>query len=644
MLLTHDITNPGIAIGCLLALYQYQTPDEQVRAATHNNEVGFNAIDSDILSSFARQYIARGFLSEKQLALLRAKLPTYHRQLNERTIQPVRVIAAPTKPTPGGNKKALPINGGKQFRVTFSYDRELVERIKLLHGRRWGPVAKCWIINANSENIIRLQQLGFDIPGAPPPASATVSAAPTPPRPPLPPLDSRLYDFQRVGVQQIDTWGGRALLADEMGLGKTAQALAYINARRGECLPALVVCPATLKLNWRKECAMWAAGLSVRVIDGRTADTIPTEDVVIINYDVLSSWKEKLAVRGFKMMVADECHFLKKLYIRKNHNVQRTEAFVGLSKSIPRVLVLSGTPIINRPVEFFPTLNAIRPDMFPSFWSFAKKYCAAERTRWGWQFNGAENIEDLHKLLIDNVMIRRLKKDVLTDLPEKRRQVLPLELDTTTMAAYRRAENNIIAYIRDIAGNKAAEKASRAEALVEFEKCKQLAVEAKLPAAIEWIRDQLETNGKLVVMATHTAVIDRLMAELAQFNPVKVDGGVSGAARDAAVTRFQTDDSCRLFVGNIKAAGVGLTLTAASTIVFLEFAWTPGDHDQAEDRIHRIGQKDAALAIYMAAVGTIDETIMRLLDAKREVLTATLDGVEVDANSILIYLLAEFVR
>lgn len=236
-------------------------------------------------------------------------------------------------------------------------------------------------------------------------------------------------------------------------------------------------------------------------------------------------------------------------------------------------------------------------------------------------------------------MLRRLKSEVLTELPEKTRAFLPIELDNET--EYCTAENNFIDFVAKTKGNAAAHRASNAVALAEIEGLKQLAVRGKLQACIAWVRDFLEVDGKLVVFCTHRFVVDALMEEFKDV-AVKVDGSVTGENRQKAVDAFQTNTNVRLFVGNVKAAGVGITLTAASNVAFIELPWTPGEVTQAEDRLHRIGQRNSVTVYYLLAQSTIEERIARLIDRKRKVLDSVLDGRETEQESLLSELMKEY--
>lgn len=233
--------------------------------------------------------------------------------------------------------------------------------------------------------------------------------------------------------------------------------------------------------------------------------------------------------------------------------------------------------------------------------------------------------------------------DVLPDLPEKIRSVQPIELSNREEydleeEAFREWANNPMR--RKM---KKLDPQQQAEALVHIERMKQLCIKGKLKNAIGWIEDFLETEDKLVLFTTHQKTVDVLQDKLHKYNPVTIDGRVSPDVRFDLVDAFQTDPTCRVFIGNIKAAGIGITLTAASATCFLELGWTPGEHDQAEDRVHRIGQEaDSVMAYYLLSINTIEERIASLLDRKRAVLASVLDGKEVESESMLMELVNQY--
>ena len=448
----------------------------------------------------------------------------------------------------------------------------------------------------------------------------------------VPGLKGKLYPFQEKGVGFLERKRGRALIADEMGLGKTIQTLAWLQLHP-ELTPIIIVVPASLKLNWSREIRDWMTNSgTVQIISGTTPSRL-VGDMIIINYDILSAWIDEIKRIEPQVLVLDEVHYT------KNNQAKRTKAAKKLGKFIPHVIGLSGTPIVNRPIEIYNAINIIDRTVFPSQWEYTEKYCARRYNGFGWDVSGASNTEELNYKLTNTIMLRRLKKDVLPDLPDKVRSYVPIELDN--VEDYQFAERNFILFVRVQKGIEAANRASNAQALAEIEGLKQLAVKGKLKHCIDWIRDFLESDEKLVVFATHRFVIDALMQEFPKV-AVKVDGSVTGKNRQLAVDSFQRLSTVRLFVGNIKAAGVGITLTAASNVVFIEIGWSSGEHSQAEDRCHRIGQQNSVNIYYLLASNTIEEKIMKLVNKKAKVLDQVLDGKAVSSPGIFQDLLNEF--
>ncbi len=523
------------------------------------------------------------------------------------------------------------------IKIVFPYSAMDVAYVKSLPGRRFHNegMTKYWTCPCSPNTIEALQNWGFQIS---PELLDILIASKTPAMEIsdhliIPGLKKELFPFQHKGVQFIESHKGKALVADEMGLGKTAQALAWLQLHP-ELRPAVIVVPASLKLNWKKEAEMWMSDPKVQVLSGTKATLPIVGEIIVINYDILSGWLPVLKEIKAKVLILDEVHYT------KNQTAKRTKAVKMLKKSIPHLIALSGTPIINRPIEAFTVLSMLDPVNFPSSWKYAMRYCGARNNGFGWDFTGASHTDELHKKLTDGIMIRRMKADVLTDLPDKIRSFTPVELKNEKN--YRKAESNFIAYIREIKGDKAAEKAKGAEALVQIETLKQVSVQEKLLACIEWIKDFLEVNGhKLVVFANHKFVIDELMAAFPEI-AVKIDGSISPDKRQGIVDAFQTDPKTRLFIGNIQAAGVGITLTASSTVAFIELPWSPGLLDQAEDRCHRIGQKDNVNIHYLLAPGTIEDRIAQLLDSKRNVIGQVLDGKDDTGESMFKELIASY--
>lgn len=556
--------------------------------------------------------------------------PTDHKMLNN---------TKTSKPAKRATQVQYQNTGEAAIKIEFPFDREVLAEVKSIPGRRFHGEGrdKYWTAPRSIEAVEKLLSMdGFEVDQK----LVDYLQASKVNVDDMDPNDinlgngklRKLFPFQKKGVAFLQAKDGRALIADEMGLGKTVQALAWLALHPAK-RPAIIVVPASLKLNWAKEAKQWLNDPKVQILQGTKANTPIIGELIIINYDILSYWGEALAKVKPQVLILDEVHYI------KSNQTKRTKAVRKLAKGMPHIIGLSGTPIVNRPVELLNAIRLIDKSIAPNPWQFLHRYCGARHNGYGWDFTGATNTEELHEKLANSIMIRRLKKDVLTDLPDKVRSFVPMELSNAKI--YREAEQNFIKFVREHKGAQAAQKASNAQALAEIEGLKQLAVQGKIQAAIDWIADFLEVDGKLVVFATHKFVIDALMSRFSEV-AVKVDGSVTGENRQKAVEAFQNNPHFRLFVGNIKAAGVGLTLTASSTVAFLELPWTPGDLTQAEDRVHRIGQKDSVSIHYLLAEGTIEEDIANLIDRKRKVLDSVLDGQKTDEQSLLQQLMEQY--
>lgn len=440
-------------------------------------------------------------------------------------------------------------------------------------------------------------------------------------------------DFQWVAPAFIEKLGNRALIADEMGLGKSIETALWL-AKNLEARPAFVFCPNSVKLNWRREIKKWLKFTGkkeanrVFVLNGRSPTKLPRYGIFVCNYDIAAFWKEEILRINPQTVICDEVHYL------KSTKAKRTIAILGpfnakrgkarfIAKNAPNVIGLSGTPLTNRPVELFPILHTLAPHIFPNYMEYVKRYCAAFPSRYGWIVNGASNIPELADLLRTYVMLRRTKSQVMADLPEKRRSLVPLPI--SNKADYEFAKRDVIAWLKsqdsDITG------ALKAEALVKFEKLKQLAANGKVNAALEWINDFLETGQKLVIAVYHKDVGVKILEGIKKYNPAAIKAIGSGYTiedRQKEIDRFQNDDSCKAVVVSIMAGKEGITLTAANSIATLELGWNPATHSQMEDRLHRIGQKSAVIAYYLLAAGTVEEDIAEIIDSKRPIIQGVL--------------------
>ena len=434
-----------------------------------------------------------------------------------------------------------------------------------------------------------------------------------------PKIKTKPLPYQERCVEMLDRFGGRALIADEMGLGKSFESLLW--AVRHRHFPILIICPASVKSNWQRECIKHF-GIRAEVLEGTKPRRgwTPVRPVTIINYDILKPWKVYLRRMRPQVVILDECHFA------KNRSAARTRNTESICRSSPHVLALSGTPIENNPIEFYPILNILQKNLFDGgFQGFAHRYCKPERKPWGWTFTGASRMPELNRILRDNVMIRRLKKDVLKDLPPKSRFIHLINGDPKLIREYKKAEKDFLVWLEEHAGSVVARRASRAEQVTKTLHLKRLAGESKLKGVLEWADAFLETGQKLVLFAHHKKTLELLKAHFKE-KCVLVNGSVRGSKRQEAVDKFQNNPKCTVFLGNLRAAGVGITLTAASTLGFVELGWTPGEMVQAEDRIHRISQLFPASIFYFLAADTIEVKICRILQKKQKMLESALDG------------------
>ncbi len=422
-------------------------------------------------------------------------------------------------------------------------------------------------------------------------------------------LGGELAPFQWAAVRYaLDA--RRVFLADEQGLGKTVEALAALEA--DQAYPAVVVCPASMKLGWQREAQRWLPHRSVAVVQGRCA-VPPSGDITILNYEVVAAHREALGRRRPRAIVVDESHYCKNPQAKRTQAVRRLAAAVvpeGLR------LALTGTPVLNHADELIAQLRVIgRLEDFGSGARFSR------------QFRGQLSEERLHWHLRRRCFVRRLKAEVLPQLPAKRQVVVPIAL--TNEPEYRLAERDVIEWLRsqplDLSELNARIAATlRAERLAQLGTLQRLAARGKLAAALAWIEDFLASGEPLVVFARHVEVQQAVLARFP--DALHLLGQDSLSDREAAIRAFQEPHGPQLIIGATRVAAQGITLTRASNVAFLELEWTPAMHDQAEDRCHRIGQHDAVTAWYLLAAGTIDESMARLIQSKRAVVAAVTDG------------------
>ena len=466
------------------------------------------------------------------------------------------------------------------------------------------------------------------------------------------------FPYQIAGVEYMLPRPA-VILADEMGLGKTGQALLVMNMRNP--VEALIVCPSILKYNWLKEARKWMIGKitayvyeskKIRYYEGRVTNHNKNTILHIINYDILDKFKDRLLGTPFNFFVADESHYI------KNQDAKRTKIAQELAKRAKWKIFITGTPIYNKPKDLYVALNLIDPAMFDNFFAFATRYCGARKVNVNnksvMKYEGATNVDELNTILRASYMVRRMKKDVLKDLPEKIKDVIILnesDLDVLVQKEKKAVEDSK----KNEEKLKAEAEELKALAVTnkEFENLykdkvktlreikfknfgelsrirKEIAVK-KVPYVIEFVKEILEssedTQSKIVVFGHHKEVLYKIYEELKKYNPVIITGEVSDGERQRAIMLFKEKNTTRVFIGSMGAAGTGVDglQQNCNTIVFAELDWTPALVDQAESRLQRIGQKNTVWVYHIVANESIDSRIVKLMMEKEAVSKEILD-------------------
>ena len=428
------------------------------------------------------------------------------------------------------------------------------------------------------------------------------------------------FAYQREGVLLIENFQGRAFLADEMGLGKTMQVLWFLKREKIHTLPAIIVCPAAVKFTWEYH-ARIHAHLNSMMCEGRTppGQLIEIPPLIIINYDLIHYWERWLEKIKYTTIVFDESTRL------SNPKTKRTKTAVRLARRAKNVIGMSGTGLNNRPIELWPTLNAIRPDLFPNRHAFGQYFCRGKMSPWGWEYKGATNITELHQILKQNMMIRRTKKEVLNDLPPKTRRIIPCEMEDKK--DYYHAKNNFTSWLQKHQPGRVL-TASKAEQISKVGYLLRLVAKNKLASVIDWTNQFLEeTDEKIILFGIHKQTI-KTLDEKINGKHVIIDGSTPAKKRKQAEDIFNSQKEVRVLIGNLHAAGIGINLQAASAVGITELSWRPADLSQAEDRAHRLGQKNPITCYYFVVPKTIEETLCSLLQNKQKTISKILDGGE----------------
>ncbi len=437
--------------------------------------------------------------------------------------------------------------------------------------------------------------------------------------------EGSLYPHQSDGVAFLLS-KKRAILADDMGLGKTRQAIVAMEAGCPDGT-ILIVCPASIKLNWKREILMVNDSASIEVL-GIDSNQTDAPRWVIINYDILGKHAERLHTINWSGIILDEAHFIKNASKRTNHCLKLLGVQADAHAPVlgpDSVFLLTGTPMTNRPKDLFNLLRCVGHPTARSFLSFAKRFCDAYRNDFGWVTTGASNLDELN-LLMKEASLRRMKDEVL-DLPPKVRSWVPVDISGS--AAALNAIDGFLSWYVDTDPS----KPNDTEFLARLTKVRTALHKTKFKAVAERIKDVIATGEKVVVFTCFTDGIERHKKILGD-QAVTITGSDSSAKRTQAVDSFQSDPAIRVALCNIIAGGVGITLTAGTHVIFQDLDWVPANHAQAEDRCYRLGQDHRVTVEYFHANGTLDAYIARLLEQKMAMIAAV-DAEEVPDQSII---------
>lgn len=509
--------------------------------------------------------------------------------------------------------------------IRFPYEMTIIQAVRDIQGRQWNQPGHlgAWIVPNTPWHCAKVIEVlrpfsGFTIDPA-----IIRNANGKSPAPKLK-LPKNLYNYQKEGVKFIYRAQGRCIVADDMGLGKTAEALTFVDQFCGK---TLVIAPANVLLKWaEKEVPMWTKGKSVQVIlTGK--QNMEDCDITIMSYGIMVSKYEELNQTPFDCIIFDESHYV------KSSKAQRTRVAKALVKAgIPHVLFLSGTPFMNRPSELYTALNMLDPRGFNNWYHFAARYCGYAYTGGMWvrpEREVATNVNELAQRL-SHVMLRRTKRDVALELPDLTRVSIPITIEN--ISEYRQAVSNFRSARRTNPDPRPM------NVLTQLTELRQVVGRGKVRAAIELAESILNNDEQVVLFAHHKEVVRELTDALRQYGVGIIAGETPAKDRQNIVNAFLMQGS-KLRVMIITVAGAeGIDLYSASNIIFVEREWTPAREEQAEARLHRLGQKNACTAYYIVAQNTIDEKLDRAVSEKRavfgqiihqdEIVTMILEGLE----------------
>lgn len=526
------------------------------------------------------------------------------------------------------------------FELSFRYRPAIVDRVRQITGRHYDGNRKVWLVPVGQR--IELEKMIYQIRqfeninwvnGFSPKKEEDIAYE----LPELPDLSMshqlkiEPYPYQLKGIARgLEL--KRFMNCDEPGLGKTLQSIATINL--ANAFPCLVICPSSLKINWQREWEKFTDKKAMVLMD-KVRDTwtffyeTGMHQVFIVNYESLKKYfvqrikksvgwtlrdvEFRNSIQLFKSVIIDESHRC------KSSSTQQAKFCKGICSGKEWIIELTGTPVVNKPKDLVPQLSILnRIDDFGGYKNFVNRYCNGQ--------NEASNLKELNYMLWKNCMFRREKSLVLTDLPEKIRQVNTCEI--TNRKEYTDAERDLIMYLQKYknADDEKIHKAMLGEVMVRINILRQVSARGKIRDAVEFVKDFRENNQKIILFCSLHEVVDQLKFHFP--TAVSVTGRDSQDEKQRAVDKFQNDPDTDIIICSIKAAGVGLTLTASSNVAFIEFPWTYADCTQCEDRAHRIGQKNSVTCYYFLGRKTIDERVYNIIQSKKKIAKAVTGSTE----------------
>lgn len=546
---------------------------------------------------------------------------------------------------------------GSYYAVKFDrYRQQVVDKFKesiTVDGRRWDKASGAWIVPATNKGKAELDQFSYYIKHFEPVIWGDQKAVKSDEDvaytlPDMPDLDGdhglkiEPYPYQLQGIAR-GLQLKRFINGDDMGLGKTLEAIATIN--KANAFPCLVICPNVVKINWQREWAKFTDKKAMVLTDS-VRESWPffwqtgMNQVFIVNYESLRKYFVRRITKSEKWTLKDvEFHqtinLFKSVIIDESHKVkststQQSKFCKGIASGKEYIILLTGTPVVNKPNDLVCQLGIMdRMIDFGGWKYFMGRYCSGP--------NGASNLKELNFMLWKNCFFRREKSKVLTQLPDKVRQVM--SCDITNRKEYQDAERDLIDYLKRYkeADDEKIQKSLKGEVMVRIGILKDITARGKLKEVIDFVKDFRENGKKIILFCNLHEIVDRLLAAFP--SAVRVTGRQNMEEKQASVDAFQKNPKTDVIICSIKAASAGITLTAASDVAFIELPWTYADCDQAESRAHRIGQKDSVNCYYLLGRRTIDQKLYKIIEAKKHISNAVL-GAEDNIQTNIVDMMA----